>query len=82
MGELVPKSEPLTGSAHLHPGHLSPQPGEAEVGGASPGRAHGPCSPLTLVPEIPKLIHSLWEARSVKTLLSCSRGPLSQNKMA
>lgn len=33
MGELVPKSEPLSGSAHLHPGHLSPQPGEAEVGG-------------------------------------------------
>ena len=33
MGELVPKSEPLSGSAHLHPGHLSPQPSEAEVGG-------------------------------------------------
>ena len=32
MGELVPKSEPLSGAAHLHPGHLSPQPGEAEVG--------------------------------------------------
>ena len=48
MGELVPKSEPLTGSAHLHPGHLSPQPGEAEVGGASPGRAHGPAPPSPL----------------------------------
>lgn len=81
MGELVPKSEPLTGSAHLHPGHLSPQPGEARWGGF-PGQSARPCSPLTLVPEIPKLIHSLWEARSVKTLLSCSLGPLSQNKMA
>ncbi|CAI9163613.1 unnamed protein product [Rangifer tarandus platyrhynchus] len=43
MGELVPKSEPLTGSAHLHPGHLSPQPGEAEKrssGAAEWGAAH------------------------------------------
>lgn len=75
-GSWFPRASPCLALHTCIQGTSARSPVKQRWGGF-PRQSAQPCSPLTLVPEIPKLIYSLWEARSMKTLLSCSLEPLT-----